>query len=312
MRDLIVLTFLHASLALSLVKGETFVLKTSQIGTAANVRDFQQFPATSLEFVDVPRGGSIAVDEDEGTFVMKKFRNIIRSVLGIGDKKIPLVSTVLRGVLGCVEMVSGINLLPQEKESKKNKKSRGKSKKGASAVDGKEKKSASGSFKNKNSASGGQAQSHLSKELKMSNPNYRIQRELKEFMKSPAPNLSVKVGKNIRIWIITMVGTKGSLYEGEKYRLRVQFPANYPTEPPSAYFLQPTPRHEHVYTNGDICLSLLGKDWRPNMTAQSIAMSILSILSGAGRKSIPMDNAAHSQNKPGQKQDDWVYHDDNC
>lgn len=306
------LTFLHASLALSLVKGETFVLKTSQIGTAANVRDFQQFPATSLEFVDVPRGGSIAVDEDEGTFVMKKFRNIIRSVLGIGDKKIPLVSTVLRGVLGCVEMVSGINLLPQEKESKKNKKSRGKSKKGASAVDGKEKKSASGSFKNKKSASGGQAQSHLSKELKMSNPNYRIQRELKEFMKSPPPNLSVKVGKNIRIWIITMVGTKGSLYEGEKYRLRVQFPANYPTEPPSAYFLQPTPRHEHVYTNGDICLSLLGKDWRPNMTAQSIAMSILSILSGAGRKSIPMDNAAHSQNKPGQKQDDWVYHDDNC
>lgn len=312
MRDLILLTFLHASLALSLVKGETFVLKTSQIGTAANVRDFQQFPATSLEFVHVPRGGSIAVDEDEGTFIMKKFRNIIRSVLGIGDKKIPLVSTVLRGVLGCVEMVSGINLLPQEKESNKNKKSRGKSKKGTSFVDGKEKKSASGSGKNKKSASGGQAQSHLSKELKMSNPNYRIQRELKEFMKSPPPNLSVKVGKNIRIWIITMVGTKGSLYEGEKYRLRVQFPANYPTEPPSAYFLQPTPRHEHVYTNGDICLSLLGKDWRPNMTAQSIAMSILSILSGAGRKSIPMDNAAHSQNKPGQKQDDWVYHDDNC
>eukprot|EP00553_Chaetoceros_curvisetus_P006916 CAMPEP_0204632854 /NCGR_PEP_ID=MMETSP0717-20131115/25811_1 /ASSEMBLY_ACC=CAM_ASM_000666 /TAXON_ID=230516 /ORGANISM="Chaetoceros curvisetus" /LENGTH=32 /DNA_ID= /DNA_START= /DNA_END= /DNA_ORIENTATION= len=32
------------------------------------------------------------------------------------------------------------------------------------------------------------------------------------------------------------------------------------------------------------------------MTAQSIAMSILSILSGASRKSIPMDNAGHSQN----------------
>ena len=54
------------------------------------------------------------------------------------------------------------------------------------------------------------------------------------------------------------------------------------------------------------------KDWRPNMTAQSIAMSILSILCGAGRKSLPMDNAAHAQSKPGQKQDDWVYHDDNC
>jgi ubiquitin-conjugating enzyme E2 W len=48
------------------------------------------------------------------------------------------------------------------------------------------------------------------------------------------------------------------------------------------------------------------------MTAQSIAMSILSILSGAQRKSLPMDNARHAQNKPGQAQDNWVYHDDNC
>ena len=48
------------------------------------------------------------------------------------------------------------------------------------------------------------------------------------------------------------------------------------------------------------------------MTAQSIAVSILSILSSAQSKSLPMDNARHSQNKPGQFQKDWVYHDDNC
>ena len=77
-------------------------------------------------------------------------------------------------------------------------------------------------------------------------------------------------------------------------------------------FLQLFRKHEHVYTNGDICLSLLGKDWRPIMTAQSIAASILSILSSAQSKSIPMDNAKHAQNKPGQYQQDWVYHDDLC
>ena len=42
------------------------------------------------------------------------------------------------------------------------------------------------------------------------------------------------------------------------------------------------------------------------MTAQSIAASILSILSSAQSKSIPMDNAKHAQNKPGQYQQDWV------
>jgi len=41
-------------------------------------------------------------------------------------------------------------------------------------------------------------------------------------------------------------------------------------------------------------------------------MSILSILSGAQKKMLPIDNAGHALNKPGNRQDDWVYHDDNC
>lgn len=48
------------------------------------------------------------------------------------------------------------------------------------------------------------------------------------------------------------------------------------------------------------------------MTAQSIAISILSMLASVQKKQMPMDNAAHAQNKPGQYQKDWVYHDDNC
>ena len=153
----------------------------------------------------------------------------------------------------------------------------------------------------------------LSNNLKSSNPNYRIQRELKEFLSSPPPGLSVKIsGKNVRLWIITLSMPENTIYAGETYKLRVQFPNDYPTSPPSVYFLPPTPRHEHVYTNGDICLSLLGTDWRPIMTAQSIAQAIMSILCGAQRKSLPMDNARHAGNKPGLKQDDWVYHDDNC
>ena len=157
------------------------------------------------------------------------------------------------------------------------------------------------------------SQKFLSNNLKSSNPNYRIQRELKEFIKSPPPGLSVKIsGKNVRLWIITLTMPENTIYANEVYKLRVQFPNDYPTSPPSVYFLSPTPRHEHVYTNGDICLSLLGKDWRPIMTASSIAGSIMSILCGAQRKSLPMDNARHAGNKPGLKQDDWVYHDDNC
>lgn len=305
---------LCVAFVVTFAKGETFIPKQqSKLNTkrviAKELAAKHAIPL-NVSVIQIPRGGSIAIEDDDGNFLMKKVRNVIRSFLTVGDKKVPIIAKMTRLVLGCVETVSGIRLLPRKEESKKKKSKR---KNESKKSDSKQKNiKKAGNDDKKKASGGGQAQSHLAKDLKASNPNYRIQRELKEFMKSPPPNLSVKVGKNIRVWIITMVGTKGSLYEGEKYRLRVQFPANYPTEPPSVYFLSPTPRHEHVYTNGDICLSLLGKDWRPNMTAQSIAMSILSILSGTGRKSLPMDNAAHAQNKPGQKQDDWVYHDDNC
>jgi ubiquitin-conjugating enzyme E2 W len=158
-----------------------------------------------------------------------------------------------------------------------------------------------------------QAQKHVDSKIPFNNPNYRIQRELKEFVKDPPPNLTVNVGANLRVWLVTLKGAKGTIYEGETFQLRIKFPDQYPTVPPSVYFLPPNiPVHEHVYTNGDICLSLLGKDWRPTMTAQSIAVSILSILSSAQSKCLPMDNARHAQNKPGEYQKDWVYHDDQC
>ncbi|KAI2508953.1 hypothetical protein MHU86_5448 [Fragilaria crotonensis] len=273
------------------------------------------------------RGGEVlvteAADEDESSIIsvnpyVTKVRNVLRSLLEIGDRRSPKIAEILRSVIGKIESVFGIKLLPQAepKLKKKNKKARKTKKAKKTEVDIKETKSSeteeSKSKKTTTPVANKAAQQHMTSKISTTNPNYRVQRELKEFIKSPPPNLSVKVGSNIRIWIITMTGAANTIYEGETYKLRVQFPKDYPIVPPSVYFLPPTPQHEHVYTNGDICLSLLGKDWRPTMTAQSIAVSILSILSSAQSKSLPMDNARHSQNKPGQFQKDWVYHDDNC
>lgn len=280
------------------------------------------------------RGGDIELSKDEeGGEFLQKFRNIIRGILTISDKKLPTASSFLRKSIGILESLTGIRLLPVKKSKKKSKKSSKKSKKKAQKIetaeksideeDGeslleeneeeevkKPKKESKKAAPKKPSAA---TKKHLASTIKSTNPTYRIQRELKEFIKSPPPNLSVQVGSNIRVWIITVVGASNTIYEGEVFKLRVSFPAQYPTVPPSVYFLQGyIPVHEHVYTNGDICLSLLGKDWRPTMTAQSIAVSIHSILSSAMSKSLPMDNARHAGNKPGEYQKDWVYHDDNC
>ena len=268
------------------------------------------------------RGGAIDVVKDESSnAVVTKIRNMLRSLLEIGERKSPAVAKILRGVMSSMESMFGVTLLPEaeaeeSKETGKTKKKKKKKKSTKATESSSDKGEATKTKKPKArkqpSSAAVTTQKHMTSKISAANPNYRIQRELKEFLKSPPPNLSVKVGTNIRIWIITMTGAPNTIYEGEAYKLRVQFPKDYPMVPPSVYFMAPPPQHEHVYTNGDICLSLLGKDWRPSMTAQSIAVSILSILSSAQTKSLPMDNARHSQNKPGQYQKDWIYHDDNC
>lgn len=141
----------------------------------------------------------------------------------------------------------------------------------------------------------------------------RIQRELLDFQKNPPPNCAVSVREdNMNVWIVTLTGVNGTLFEGEKFKLRFEFPKEYPSRPPSVYFLKPTPRHVHVYTNGDICLDLLGKGWKPQATARTLAISILSMLSSAKEKGIPPDNCNHADNAPGKPQVGWLYHDDHC
>lgn len=81
------------------------------------------------------------------------------------------------------------------------------------------------------------AKAHMSQDLKSTSPNYRIQRELKEFLRDPPEGLTVQVGKNLRVWIVTVEGP--GIYKGETFRLRIAFPPQYPVVPPSVYFLQP-------------------------------------------------------------------------
>lgn len=86
----------------------------------------------------VPRGGSLTIDEKEGSIVARKIRNIIRSILRVSEKKVPIVASVLKTVLGVVEGMTGVKLLPGKDEGKtKGKKTKSKAKDKKSKVSSK-------------------------------------------------------------------------------------------------------------------------------------------------------------------------------
>jgi Ubiquitin-conjugating enzyme len=194
--------------------------------------------------LDKLRGGDdeIELDAKSASPILTKVRNIIRSVLRIGDRKAPALSKLVKIVVKGMETVFGVELLPKKETIKRDKKAqKKKTKKMAKKTEEDEQDGTSTTTTAAETSSTANVaiKKHLGTKMLTTNPNYRIQRELKEFVLEPPPNLSVKVGKNIRVWIVTMEGAKNTIYEGEVFKLRISFPQTYPTMPPSVYFLPP-------------------------------------------------------------------------
>lgn len=109
------------------------------------------------------------------------------------------------------------------------------------------------------------------------------------------------------------------LYLNKTYRLRFRFSNNYPIgmspiHPPPTSSPQPTssdpplfteapevtfvirddreiPMHPHIYSNGIICLDLLGSaGWSPVQNVESVCMSIQSMLTGNSKNERPPGN----------------------
>ena len=110
----------------------------------------------------------------------------------------------------------------------------------------------------------------------------------------------------------TLFGAKNTIYSGEQYLLKFTFSNDYPLQSPEVVFVPPyVPLHEHVYTNGHICLNILYDGWTPVMNIQSICMSIQSMLSSATHNKKPVYNDNYVMScSHSPKHTRWHFHDD--
>jgi ubiquitin-conjugating enzyme E2 W len=131
------------------------------------------------------------------------------------------------------------------------------------------------------------------------------------------------------------------LYLNETYRLKFRFGPSYPigssylpdlppawlrdggqiltfrrfAEPPEVVFVQlpdrPIPMHPHVYSNGIICLDLLGQQgWSPVQNVESVCMSLQSMLTGNSKNERPPgDEDFVRVNRQRPKDIQFYYHD---
>ncbi|KAJ8146072.1 hypothetical protein OXX80_011487 [Metschnikowia pulcherrima] len=120
-----------------------------------------------------------------------------------------------------------------------------------------------------------------------------LQRQFKDLTdpKKGIPYLHIELDNdNIFYWKIgIMVLNKESLYYGGYFKGRMRFPADYPFSPPNFCFTPPI-FHPNVYKDGRLCISILheggdpisglpdAETWSPAQTAESVLISIISLL----------------------------------
>lgn len=66
-------------------------------------------------------------------------------------------------------------------------------------------------------------------------------------------------------------GPSGTPYEGGVFKMKLLLGGDFPNAPPKGYFLTKT-FHPNISENGEICVNVLKKDWRPELGVRHVLL----------------------------------------
>mmetsp|Transcript_1780 Transcript_1780/g.3860 ORF Transcript_1780/g.3860 Transcript_1780/m.3860 type:complete len:150 (-) Transcript_1780:7-456(-) len=88
-------------------------------------------------------------------------------------------------------------------------------------------------------------------------------------------------------WVATIQGPKDSPYEGGRFHLSIQFPADYPFNPPRVRFTTKL-YHPNIDEQGGECLDITKDQWSPALTIEKVLLALASLLSDPNPDDYPL------------------------
>lgn len=85
------------------------------------------------------------------------------------------------------------------------------------------------------------------------------------------------VSGDLFTWEAYLTAPEDSMYKGGVFKLLITFSNEYPFKPPKITFQTPI-YHPNINSSGMICIDILGKEWSPALTLNSVLLSLLTLL----------------------------------
>ena len=106
----------------------------------------------------------------------------------------------------------------------------------------------------------------------------RLDSEFKQLTKLNDPSLGASPYDNDMLhWSAFIMGPPGTLYDGGKFRLDINFTKDYPFQPPHVIFVTKI-LHPNVNSEGNICMDILRDNWSPAITIEMLLRQLGCLL----------------------------------